>query len=428
MELKGKYGTATVHTDLIESSAISQIITLLNQPMADGAHVRIMPDVHAGAGCVIGYTARVTGKIVPNLIGVDIGCGVVSYKLGNTAFIGEKFDKLDKFIRNNIPSGRSIRDEKFDLNVMGNIYSRLPGKNAGFTDFIAEVERVVKSTGQSRDYVWNSLGTLGGGNHFIEIDKDGNDLWLTIHCGSRNFGLKVAKFHQDIAKKSIRQSWTTDEIQAIIGKYKGKKRKEERRRIQQEIEELKSKGPVKVPTSLEYLEGDAAKAYLKDMNVAQIYASLNRAIIGYLIIKKFYKLDYFQIAKIESVHNYISFEDNIIRKGAISAHDSEAVIIPLNMADGVIVGYGKGDDEWNFSAPHGAGRTMSRSKAKQSISLDSFKKLMKAKGVWTSTADKHTLDEAPQAYKKAEHIIQYLEDTVDIEVQMKPVYNYKASE
>ena len=426
MELKGKYATAIVHTDLAENSAISQIITLLNQPMSKNAHVRVMPDVHAGAGCVIGYTAKLTDKIVPNLIGVDIGCGVVSYKLGKTAFIGEKFDKLDKFIKDNIPSGRNTRNDKFDFNAMEKIYNQLWRNGIKFSLLLPEVERVIKQTGQSRDYVWNSLGTLGGGNHFIEVDRDDdNNLWLTVHSGSRNFGLKVAQHHQKLAKNSSHNSYTANEIEKIKDKYIGQKNRHHL--IQKEINELRSKKP-KIPTGLESLSGEDAKSYLKDMNIAQLYASLNRAIMGYIIITKFYKLDFFQIARIESVHNYINFEDKIVRKGAISAQDSEAVVIPLNMADGVIVGYGKGNEEWNFSAPHGAGRTMSRSKAKENISLEDFKKIMKKKGVWTSTANKHTLDEAPQAYKKAEHIIQYLKDSVDIEVQMKPVYNFKSAE
>jgi len=420
MELKGKYGTTTVFTDEVESSAISQIIQLINQPMAQDAHVRIMPDVHAGAGCVIGYTAHLTDKIVPNLIGVDIGCGVVSWNIGKVA---PKFDKLDKFIKSNIPSGRTIREDEISIKTLSEVFqAKMP-----LEQFSTEVKEICNKTGQNYDYVWKSLGTLGGGNHFIELDKDDNgNLWLTIHSGSRNFGLKIAIYHQNVAKKEVRQIWTQDGIQQIIGKYKGKKRKEERRRIQEEIEELKGRAPLKIPTGLEYLSGKKAEDYFHDMNIAQIYAQVNRRLIGYEILKRFYGFKYRDIEIIESVHNNINFEDKIVRKGAIPAHEGERVIIPLNMADGVIIGTGKGNEDWNYSAPHGAGRRMSRSKAKESISLEQFQTTMRKKKVWTSTANKHTLDEAPQAYKKAEHIIKYLADTIDIEVQMKPVYNFKA--
>jgi RNA-splicing ligase RtcB len=424
MELKGKYGTAVVHTDEIESGAISQIISLLNQPMAQDAHVRIMPDVHAGAGCVIGYTAKLTRQTVPNLIGVDIGCGVTAWKLGSRSEVGEKFDKLDKFIRKNIPSGRKIRDEEVDVKTMASIFHTVTQQP--LEKFDSAIKEVCKNTGQSYDYVWRSLGTLGGGNHFIEIDKDDDDnLWLVVHSGSRNFGLKVATYHQGIAKKLAKKSWTSDEIQKIVGKYKGTK--DRGLLINAEIAKLKDSKP-KIPTGLEYLEYKEADAYFEDMKLAQLYAQVNRRLIGYAILTRFYNLKYKDVELVESVHNYINFQDKIVRKGAISAHEGERVLIPLNMADGVIVGTGKGNEDWNFSAPHGAGRKMSRKKAKEAITLDSFQKIMKAKKVWTSTADKHTLDEAPQAYKRAEHIIGYLKDTVDIEVRMKPVYNFKSQE
>jgi RNA-splicing ligase RtcB len=418
MELKGKYGTTIVFTDEVESSAISQIIQLINQPMAQDAHVRIMPDVHAGAGCVIGYTAHLTDKIVPNLIGVDIGCGVVSWNIGKVA---PKFDKLDKFIKSNIPSGKGvIRENEISIKILSEVFqAKMP-----LEQFSTEVRDICKKTGQDYNYAWNSLGTLGGGNHFIELDKDDSgNLWLTIHSGSRNFGHKIARYHQDIAKNIAKKTYTDVEIKKIVGKHKNTPNRGFL--IQAEIAKLKASKP-KIPTGLEYLSGEKAEDYFHDMNIAQIYAQVNRRLMGYEILKRFYGFKYKDIEMIESVHNNINFEDKIVRKGAIPAHEGERVIIPLNMADGVIIGTGKGNEDWNYSAPHGAGRRMSRSKAKESISLEQFQTTMRKKKVWTSTANKHTLDEAPQAYKKAEHIIKYLVDTVDIEAHMKPVYNFKA--
>lgn len=428
MELKGKYGSAIVHTDDIEQEAISQIINLLNQPMAENAHVRIMPDVHAGAGCVIGYTAKLTDQIVPNLIGVDIGCGVASWHLGSEHSVGQKFDKLDKVIRRDVPSGRTIHDE-FDSNLAKSIYDTMGiTRFENFKEFMVAVRKTCEDTGQDYEYVKRSLGTLGGGNHFIEIDRDGNnDLWLTIHSGSRNFGLKVALFHQKQAEQSL-FSMTKEEFDRRLEEIK---RTKKGKGIEIAVKALRQEASKKgKATGLEYLDINTHNLeyndYLWDMRVAQIYAQLNRRMMAYKILKGHYKMDYFE--PVESVHNYINFEDKIVRKGSISAHEGERVIIPLNMADGVIVGIGKGNDDWNNSAPHGSGRRMSRSKAKQSIRLEDFQARMKSAGVWSSTVGKDTLDEAPQAYKKADQIIDYLAETVDIETRMMPVYNYKAAE
>jgi RNA-splicing ligase RtcB len=412
MELKGKYGTAIIYNDEVEQVAISQIINLLNQEMAKDAHIRIMSDVHAGAGCVIGYTAKLTDKIVPNLIGVDIACGVSAWQLGKRSAVGEKFEKLDKIIRNNIPSGRETRDST------NAYYKRLT------QPFLDSVRRVTNITGQNYDYVYYSLGTLGGGNHFIEIDKDNDDnFWLIIHTGSRNFGLQIAKYHQEIAEDSILQ---LDKAQ-FDAKVEEIKRTKKGKGIEVAINKLRREfKKANKATGLEYLTGTDAESYFNDMEVAQEYASINRRMIGEIILDKMYKMDYFE--PVESVHNYINFEDRIIRKGAISAHKGEEVIIPLNMADGTIYGIGKGNTEWNNSAPHGAGRRMSRSKAKQNIQLNDFQKIMKTRKVWSTTIGKSTLDEAPQAYKKARDIIGYLEPTVEVVSHMKPVYNFKASE
>jgi len=423
MEINGKYGSAIVYNDTIEQEAISQIINLLNQEMAKDAHVRIMPDVHAGAGCVIGYTAKLTEKVVPNLIGVDIGCGVTAWKLGPAHIIKSKFDKLDKFIRKNIPSGRNIHTiANWHLESAGCFSNRL-AMNMKISDFFNHIKEVCSRTKQEYSYVESSLGTLGGGNHFIEIDKDyDNNYWLIIHSGSRNFGLKVAKYHQSLAQ--LNQNMDKEEYQKRIEIIKKTKKG---KGIEVAINALRKE--MQKPhtiTGLEYLEGDYITDYLNDMQIAQLYAKLNRRLMGYRIITKFYKLKYKDIQCVESVHNYINLTDRIIRKGAISAHENEMVIIPLNMADGCIVGTGKGNSEWNNSAPHGAGRKMSRNAAKANIDLSDYQKIMQKNKVWTSCISKHTLDEAPQAYKKASHIIEYLKDTVEIYCHMKPVYNFKA--
>jgi RNA-splicing ligase RtcB len=424
MEIKGKYGKAVVYNDHVEEEAISQITNLLNQPMAESAHVRIMPDVHAGAGCVIGYTAKLTDKIVPNLIGVDIGCGVTAYRLGNKKDIKLRFDKLDKYIREKVPSGREVNARSGMPNIF-KAHSRL--KLGGDPDnFLSKVEDVAKRTEQDESYVKRSIGTLGGGNHFIEIDEDDNhDVWVVVHTGSRNFGLKVAKFHQQVAEESV-LGFDKEEYDKRVEEIKrNKKGKGIEVAINQLRKEMSKKGKA---TGLEYLDGDKAQQYFNDMDVAQKYARLNRFLIIEKIVDGFYKkkLDIHKV--IESTHNYINFEDGIIRKGAISAHKGQRVIIPLNMADGVIVGYGKGNPEWNNSAPHGSGRKLSRSKAKSGIRLEDYQKIMKDKGVWSTSINKSTLDEAPQAYKNSNDIKSYLSDAVDIEVHMKPIYNFKASE
>ncbi len=423
MELQGKYGTAIVYTDELESSAAAQIINLLNQPFAEGSQVRIMPDCHAGAGCVIGYTAKLTDKVVPNLIGVDIGCGVTAWNLGKRAEVGEEFDKLDKVIRRHVPYGRNVRAVPADEGILRQIFDTLEA-GISFEEFQIELERICCSLKLDRSRVWASIGSLGGGNHFIEVDRSQKDeLWLVIHSGSRNFGLAIARHHQAVAEESL----------LVISKEEFRERMERIKRtkkgrgIESAIKALRKdvrkKGKA---TGLEFVEGSERDAYFRDMKIAQILAKLSRRVMAYEILQHHYGMAFFE--PVESVHNYIDFADNIIRKGAISAHLGEEVVIPLNMADGVIYGIGKGSGEWNFSAPHGAGRTMSRSKAKQSIPLEDFRKKMADSKVWSTCVGKHTLDEAPQAYKPADIIIEKIGLTVDIRDHMKPVYNFKAAE
>tara|TARA_Y100000310_G_scaffold262389_1_gene272032 strand:+ start:1417 stop:2565 length:1149 start_codon:yes stop_codon:yes gene_type:complete len=378
-EIKGKYGTAKVFIDELEQSATSQIYSLLNHPISENAKIRIMPDAHAGAGCVIGYTSTLTDKVVCNLVGVDIGCGVTAWKL-NKKKEEIDFSVFDNLVRHVIPSGRNVRNDAYKAYDTFNI---MPNAKLFETCF-DRIAKICAKQNQDHGRVLKSIGTLGGGNHFIEIDEDDNGYcWLVVHSGSRNFGLKIANWHQKIANKRH-------------GDKMG---------------------------GLAWLEGEDKDNYLEDMKVAQNYAHLNRKVIGELLIKEYFN---FYTTEIESVHNYIDFDDKIIRKGAISANEYEKVIIPLNMADGVIIGTGKGNQDWNNSAPHGAGRTMSRTVAKEKVSLEDFRKRMDEAGVWSTCIHKSTIDESPMAYKKPEHIIEYLKETVDIETQMKPIYNFKS--
>lgn len=376
-ELRGQYGTAKVFIDELEQTAVSQIIQLLNSPISENSKIRIMPDAHAGAGCVIGYTATLTDKVVCNLVGVDVGCGVSAWKIENKKI---DFSVLDKFIRHVIPSGRNVRSTVYDISEFFDQVLRF----ASADNFIIEIEKICKTQNQNFNRVMNSIGSLGGGNHFIEVDK-GSDgfFWLVIHSGSRNFGLQIATYHQRIAY---------DNHGAKMG-------------------------------GLAWLKGSSKSNYLKDMECAQEYARLNRKVIGQEIMNGF---GFKHVDSIESVHNYINFDDSIIRKGAISAHRDERVIISLNMADGVIIGLGKGNSDWNNSAPHGAGRTLARRKAKETLKLEDFRKRMKDAGVWTTCVSKNTLDESPMAYKDSKRIIEYLKDSIYIEDQMKPVYNFKS--
>ncbi|CAB4131451.1 RtcB Uncharacterized conserved protein [uncultured Caudovirales phage] len=367
LEYEGKYAKCKVMTDNIEETAVTQIYGFLNSPAFEGATIRIMPDVHAGAGAVVGFTSTLTDKVIPNVIGVDIGCAIESYRLGKE--VVTDFLALDNFIRAKIPSGFNVHEK-----VVPHRY-----------DGLAQLEEIAERTEQDYGRVLRSLGTLGGGNHFIELGVDQfDDKWLTIHTGSRNFGLKVATYHQHIAEKAV-------------GKRNG----------------------------LAWLEGATAKQYLADMLVAQEYAARNRAYIADRILQGFFGKSIGYVTRVGSVHNYIDFMDNVIRKGAISAREHQLVVIPWNMRDGLIIGRGKGNKDWNTSAPHGAGRVMGRGVAKKTIQLEDFQESMK--GIWSSCISKDTLDESPMVYKDAETIKAEIGDAVEITNVVKPLYNFKAS-
>jgi RNA-splicing ligase RtcB len=374
---KGKYNFANVMIDEVDEETAKQIMQFLNHPAFAHTYIAIMPDCHKGNGAVIGFTAKLNDYIIVNVVGVDLGCGIVAYKLDKIKEINYK--ALDEFIREHVPSGfNHHRDPKL----------------SEYDDNVIEFMNISKNIGLKSLDVLCQLGTLGSGNHFHEIDKDpNNNYWLVIHSGSRNFGLKIAQFYQNKAKELMNKMFIGDA-------YK----------------------------TLEFLprESKDAQDYLHDAKFAQIFAKMNRQMMADVIIRKFFKLDIEKLEKVESIHNYINFEDNRIRKGAISAHAGERVIIPLNMRDGTIIGTGKGSELFNLSAPHGAGRILSRSKAKESLSLEQFQEVMK--GIYSTCITKDTLDESPMAYKKAETIVEALKETVDVDFIMKPVYNFKAIE
>ena len=386
--------------ETLDQKAVNQVYTLLEQEAFKNAKVRIMPDAHPGAGCVIGFTADLGDKVIPNVVGVDIGCGVLVINLGKTMI---DFEKLDATIKQIIPSGFNV-NEKLSEN------ERLVSES------IINKIRVLK---QLKNYarVVNGLVSLGGGNHFIEIDKDDDDnKYLIIHTGSRNLGKQVAEIYQDLAIKKI-NSVREEDRQEVISKLKSQGR-------QKDIPDaLRALTPsVSVSKELSYLEGKDRDDYLHDMRLCQEFAIENRRFISSRIINA---MNWNIVDIFESVHNYIG-DDNIVRKGAISAYKNQQVIIPINMQDGCIIGRGKGNDDWNNSAPHGAGRLLSRSQAKQTLTVDEFKQDMS--GIYTTTANQSTIDESPRAYKSIEDILNFIDDTITIEKIIKPVYNFKASD
>lgn len=402
-----------IFTQNIEQEAIDQIDTLMKQPAFSDCKVRIMPDVHAGAGCVIGFTADLGDKVIPNIVGVDIGCGMLTVELGyvdsyyhcqNVTEID--FEKLDKVIREKVPCGYNIHD----------------GRQTKF-EKIQQLKcyRELKDTRRFE----RSIGTLGGGNHFIEIDKgaDGK-MYLVIHTGSRNLGKQVAEYYQNLAVELMQGK---DELfkaqEQLIADYKAQGRKKE---IQTAIKELHKNwrpNELDIPKDLCYLTGKYREDYLHDMRICQEFACINRAHIAYNITDA---MGWAPLSCFETIHNYIEFETNMVRKGAISAKKGEKLLIPINMRDGCIVGIGKGNEDWNCSAPHGAGRIMSRAKARETVSLDDFKDAMD--GIFTTSVSAETIDEAPMVYKPMDEIVENIKDTVDILEIIKPVYNFKASE
>lgn len=404
-EVNGKYNTAKVYTDVIDEKSLQQIKTLCDQEFTSGAKIRLMPDVHAGAGCTIGTTMTIKDKIVPNLVGVDIGCGMETLCIKSDSEVSWNFNgaELDKIIRMNIPSGFNIR--------------KFPHA------FVEQVEWDNIKGHYNKKRAWLSLGTLGGGNHFIEADRDDEgNLYIVVHSGSRHAGLEIADYYQEQAWKQINGNSEAD-CKHLIDQLKSEGRENE---IQDRLAELKAQVSTNVPKDLAYVSGELFDDYINDMRIMQHFAMLNRKAMIQSISIGLHIKEADIIDQFTTIHNYIDTENMILRKGAVSAQNGEKFLIPINMRDGSLICIGKGNEDWNCSAPHGAGRVMSRSKAKKELSLEEFKAEMS--GIWSSTVNLDTIDEAPMAYKTMDDIVANIAPTAEIQKVIKPIYNYKAGE
>ena len=401
LEIKGKVNTAICYAKVIEDEAIDQIRRMCDYPMTAGSRIRIMPDVHAGKGCTIGTTMTITDKAVPNVVGVDIGCGMYTINLGKTDIDFEKLDEACHYI----PSGMNVwegRQERFDLTEL-------------------RCYRSLKNTRRLE----RSLGSLGGGNHFIEVDKaqDGTK-YLIIHSGSRNLGKQVAELYQKLAVDLDRgYGEYFEKRDEIIRAYKEQGRRKEIQAALKELHFEVYEGQPSMPADLCYLSGKYLEDYLHDVEICQRFARRSREKMAEIILER---TGMTGGETFHTIHNYIDTEEMILRKGAIAAHAGEKVLIPINMRDGSVLAVGKGNPEWNYSAPHGAGRIMSRTKAKNELDLDEYRKAMA--GVYTTSVNEYTLDEAPMAYKSLEDIIDVIRESVDVVDVMKPIYNFKASD
>lgn len=397
--LNGKYNTAKVFTDVIDENAISQIITLCNQPVSAGSQIRIMPDVHAGAGCTIGTTMTVTDKAIPNLVGVDIGCGMETVKLKEKHI---ELQQLDKLIYRAIPSGFSIRKKPHRYIEKVNL---------------AELYCIEHINLERAEL---SMGTLGGGNHFIEADKgtDGS-IYIVIHSGSRHLGVETAKYYQEEAYRRLNRS-SRKEVDELVARLKAEGKSKQ---IESEVKKLKNTKTTDIPKPLAYTDGELFEQYIHDMKIVQEFARLNRLAMMDEIIKG---MGLHVVEQFTTIHNYIDTESMILRKGAVSAKEGEKLLIPINMRDGSLICTGKGNPDWNYSAPHGAGRIMSRSQAKQSFTVSEYKKQMK--GIYTTSVNAGTLDECPMVYKSMNDILDNIGDTAEVNEIIRPVYNFKAGE
>lgn len=397
IELKGKYNEAKIFTDVVDEASISQVLLLLNQEFAAGSKIRLMPDIHAGAGCTIGTTMTITDKIVPNLVGVDIGCGMETVKIKESHI---ELQKLDKLIYEKIPSGFNVREKTHRY----------------FDEVNLEDLFCYRSIDPGR--AEKSLGSLGGGNHFIEANKDeeGN-IYIVVHSGSRHLGLEVANYYQEEGYKKLNGTSKKD-IDGLIADLKAQGKERE---IQKSITALKNTKRTNIPRQLAYVSEELFEQYIHDMKIVQRYAELNRQAMMDEIIKG---MKVHVTERFTTIHNYIDTEAMILRKGAVSARKGEKLLIPINMRDGSLICVGKGNDDWNQSAPHGAGRLMSRSAAKESFTVSEFKNQMS--GIYTTSVNKDTLDECPMAYKGMDDIVNNIGDTVTIVQIIKPIYNFKA--
>lgn len=401
IDIVGKFNTAICYTDTLEPTAYSQIETVCNEEAFTNSKIRIMPDVHAGKGCTIGTTMTIVDKVVPNMVGVDIGCGMYTVNLGKVDIDLAQFDEA----AHSIPCGRNVwegRLERFDLTEL-------------------RCYRNLKDTKRLE----RSLGTLGGGNHFIEIDADEEGKkYLIIHSGSRNLGTQVAEFYQGIAiDLNLGKEEYFKKRDEIIRTYKEQGRRSEiQSTLKQMAKEWETREPT-IPRELCYLYGEFMEDYLHDINICQQFAKRNREKMAEILLEK---TGLVAIETFQTIHNYIDVEEKILRKGSVSAKSGEKLLIPINMRDGSLICVGKGNEDWNYSAPHGAGRLMSRSAAFERLTMEEYEKQMA--GIYTTCVNTATLDESPMAYKNMDEIVANIEPTAEIIAHIKPIYNFKAAE
>ena len=400
-QIIGRYATAIVYTDIIEETATEQIRALCDQSFVEDCRIRIMPDVHAGTGCVIGFTADLGQRVIPSIVGVDIGCGMLTVELGRENI---DYAKVDRVVREFIPAGSEVH-------------------GAPAAEFPRLKELLIYNKLRNLPWIENSLGTLGGGNHFIEVDVDDEGTqYLVIHTGSRNLGKQVADYYQQLAY-DILYGKINEEAQrrTMIAEYKATGRTAE---LEQALKAFRMEIENQIPYNLCYLTGEARDAYLHDMKICQEYAAMNRRIIADRILTDLLGRGIDSFHSFQTIHNYIDHESNIIRKGAVSAKKGEQLLIPINMRDGSLLCIGKGNPEWNCSAPHGAGRLFSRGAARQNFTVEAYAKEMN--GIYTTSVSEDTLDECPMAYKPMESIVTNVEPAVEIVKVIRPVYNFKA--
>ena len=399
IEIRGKYNEAKIFADVVDSASIAQVQELCNQEFTAGSRIRLMPDIHAGAGCTIGTTMTIADKVVPNLVGVDIGCGMETVRIREGRL---ELQKLDKLIQERIPSGFAIRDSAHPYLSQIDLSELCCARHVD----LLRAER--------------SIGTLGGGNHFLEVDRDDDgNLYLVVHSGSRHLGVEVASHYQQAGYKALNRADDAS-VEALVARMKAEGREKE---IPKEIKRLKNARQTRIPKALAYVSGDLFAQYIHDMRIVQRFAMLNRQAMVDVIVKgmKLHVEEQFS-----TIHNYIDTDARILRKGAVSAKAGERLLIPINMRDGSLLCVGKGNADWNFSAPHGAGRLMSRADARQSFTVSAFKKQMA--GVYTTSVSKATLDECPMAYKGMEDILNQIGPTAEVEKILRPIYNFKAGD
>ena len=396
-EVQGNFNSAKIFTSVVDDKSIDQIRTLCDQEFVKEAKIRMMPDVHAGAGCTIGTTMTIQDKIVPNLVGVDIGCGMLTTMIDAKSI---DCDALDGVIRAHIPYGFDVREKRHAFSY------EIQLEDLKCFRHINELRAIL------------GIGSLGGGNHFIEIDRDDDgNLYLVIHSGSRYVGLQTANYYQDLAWLELNHQAPND-IEELIERLKSENRQTE---IQSEIKKIKSKVICKIPKDLAYVEGQSFKDYIHDMAIIQKYADLNRKAMASLIMRL---MGWVEKEQFTTIHNYIDIDQMILRKGAVSAKKDEMLLIPINMRDGSLICKGLGNDDWNQSAPHGAGRILSRSQAKQSLNVEDFKQAMD--GIYTTTVGLETIDEAPMVYKSMNDIVDNIQPTAEVLKVIHPIYNFKA--